>query len=188
MIRNQHAALKLGTILCAMLFGSTALADGVTLQFNHGVQGLRVKSGLAFETGETEDSLEWTVGVGYRMADHLLFSVTHTFGTELDIWGVTEDYDLTEWRAAIGWEHKFSPTACLEPSIGMSWWKLESEESPFLNPGDEETWETSDNNLFWQLKLIVGCHRPLQTYFGYMRSDYEFGKAEYTSVGLRFNF
>ena len=126
--------------------------------------------------------------LGYRWSSNWQVELRGVTSENIDLFGLTEDTELSEVQLLVGYSFKVSDRLRIVPAIGRSKWKLSSQEGRAFNPGPEESLVTRGFDLTYRLGIDFPVTDLFYLSFAYNRSDYEFGDANTSTLTALWHF
>ena len=140
--------------------------------------------------GNNDSVNTFVMGVsgGYKFKSKFLIEADFTVSTDDALFGTFDSYSVSELRILLGYSFELSDRFRIIPKIGFSDWTFESKEGVFLNPGAEKKKEFDGNEAVLAVDFEVPISDLIQLYLSYTQSNFEFGKADATELGIKFSF
>jgi hypothetical protein len=182
--------------LVAMLFllwsSACAFADGVNYagaQFGSG----EIEVNRRYSVGDRhkESIFGWSGFFGHKFGPGIIVESGLLFYTSDDLFGSGDTYDLYRGDLLLGYEFRFAEDFRLTPKIGVNRARLVLRDDAFLSFSDDQdgSQEISyGNNAIWVLAGEYRITDFVQLVLSHDNVGYDFGRAEITRFGVKFEF
>jgi hypothetical protein len=179
-------ASALATIFSVVASAACA-AQGVNLSLGEGVADISVDAGTAASNGTGgEDAWLTELSVGYLFANNVLIEGSATTGFSITAFFGADTYEFKENRLMAGYAFRVTDKFRIVPTLGVSFWDLETIEGLFLVPTARRT--TSGTDVTWRLTGEYYFAPRFGVYFSYAETRPDFGNVSLPSFGLRVQF
>jgi len=126
--------------------------------------------------------------IGYRWSSNWQIEARGVMSENIDLFGLTDDTELSEVQLLVGYSFKISKYLRLVPAVGRSKWKLTTQEGRAFNPGPETSMVRRGFDLTYRLGVDFPVNDLFYLSFSYNRSDYVFGDADTTTLTALWHF
>jgi hypothetical protein len=195
--RRTHVRWTMGivAIVAAMLSMSVAMSAALAAESEFrisprgGIGELEIDAARA--VNDDREELR-TFGVGVTLGFLTPIGVVIGAGYEsygsINLFDIQDDFSISQRFVVIGYQFDLGQGWRLIPQVGRSRWRLTSEESPFFNPGPEQTRTLRGYEYFGELSFAKQVTKAMSLGGSVRYGDYDFGSARSAAFEMSFGF
>ncbi|WP_444994835.1 outer membrane beta-barrel protein [Aliikangiella sp. IMCC44359] len=177
---------------CAVSYSSLASNGSFFVTPQVGDVNTKIKMEYTFENNDnpqlSSDNIEVGVSAGYQFNSDFSIEAVLLRNDTADVFEMGDTYNIDQKQLMLGYTFKVNQHFQIVPKIGISYWEFDGKEGSFLNPGPEEESHFSGSELVWKLAFEIPINNLIQLQLTYSDNNYDFGKAQTTSFGVKFEF
>jgi hypothetical protein len=176
-------------IVCAAFPSAACVAQGVNLSAGGGSGDLNVDAGSAFSNRMAdEDTFAGEVGVGYRFPNNVAIEASGSTGFDITALLVGDTAEFREARLMAGYAFPVTGKLRIVPTLGLSFWRLETVENPLLFFVPFAQRSTSGTDAAWRVAAEYYFSPRFGAYFAHSGTRPDFGSFSLLSVGMKIQF
>lgn len=137
---------------------------------------------------DSSENLGFGVIVGHEFDSNIVLEGNYYQSDSDSFLSVSNSYQLTQTRALVGYAFDLAEHFRIIPKIGISNWKLDSQEGALFNPGVEERLKFSGNETFAELGFEFPVNQLITISGAYRNINFDFGDAQSANVAVKFKF
>ena len=183
---------KLTAVIVATLFlvqYGIAADSGFYLTAQGSSSKIDIDDSVTFTAADESARIYGVYGAaGFQLDSNFVIEVGGGYAENFDTVGLFDDFELSEYRATVGWAIPIGNRFQLVPKVGLYRWRFEAEEGVFLNPGPELKKTLTNTEGHWQVDGEVKLLDWLALDFSYFYSDTTFGEVRSYRAGVQFAF
>jgi hypothetical protein len=184
---SRTAGFLTSLALVAATAPGTALAGGAFFGFGGGTGDVSFDD----DTNRyiTDDSLVSELFVGYRFDSKVVVEGGASLGLSIDIFIFSDFFTLDETRVMAGYAFQPHERVSIVPKLGVSFWRLDSEEGAFSFFGSQRVdFDDSGSDLMWRVSVEGRLTQRFHLYGAYSDAHYDFGDSSGLGFGFKFQF
>lgn len=180
--------------LAVLLIGSCNLyADEskVILGFEIGSSSLELDRELAadFDSEQLDDGgVSATFLAGYRWKNNVQVEANLARSGTLFSFGLGDFYEADEAKLLVGYSFELTKHLRIVPSLGVSRWDVNLQESAFLNPGPEARAESDGTDFSYKVNVEFPIAKGFVLGVSYANTNTGVGTIDLTQASLKYEF
>ena len=176
-------------LLLTTSFITSGKESNIILGVGLGSSSVKIDSDVAITDSEFDDEgIGFTYLAGYRWENNAVAEANLSYASNNFFFEGLDYYETTQVKVMFGYSFDIAKHLRIVPKIGLSRWKLDSQEGAILNSGPEEKIKLDGTDLTYKLSIDVPLNHLVVLSLSYARSELDIGTTTMTQFGVQFEF